>query len=85
MTLLPEGAHWAAFGISRDQLRLAGLSILSGGHVRTGLEDNLYLRKGELAPSNAVLVEQAVTLVEMFGCEPATPAEAREILNLHKP
>lgn len=85
LTLLPEGAHWAAFGISRDQLPLAGLSILSGGHVRTGLEDNLYLRQGELASSNAVLVEQAVTLVEMFGCEPATPAEAREILNLRKP
>ncbi|MDA0229375.1 MAG: 3-keto-5-aminohexanoate cleavage protein [Proteobacteria bacterium] len=85
LTLLPEGAHWAAFGISRDQLPLAGLSILSGGHVRTGLEDNLYLRQGELAPSNAALVEQAVTLIEMFGCEAATPAEARDILNLRKP
>jgi len=85
LTLLPEGAHWAAFGISRDQLPLAGLSILSGGHVRTGLEDNLYLRQGELAPSNAVLVEQAATVIEMFGCEPATPAEARDILNLRKP
>jgi uncharacterized protein (DUF849 family) len=85
LSLLPEGAHWAAFGISRDQLPLIGLSILSGGHVRTGLEDNLYLRRGELAPSNAALVEQAVTLIEMFGCEPATPAEAREILGLRKP
>jgi len=85
LSLLPEGANWAAFGISRDQLPLAGLSILSGGHVRTGLEDNLYLRQGELAPSNAALVEQAVTLVKMFGCEPATPAEARDILNLRRP
>ena len=45
-SLLPEGAHWAAFGISRDQLPIAGLSVLSGGHVRTGLEDNLYLGRG---------------------------------------
>jgi uncharacterized protein (DUF849 family) len=83
-TLLPEGAHWAAFGISRDQLPLIGLSVLSGGHVRTGLEDNLYIKRGELAPSNAALVEQAVTLIEMFGGEPATPAEAREILGLRR-
>ena len=79
-SLLPEGAHWAAFGISRDQLPIAGLSVLSGGHVRTGLEDNLYLERGTLAPSNAALVEQAVALVRMLGAEPATPAEAREIL-----
>ncbi|MCY4404985.1 MAG: 3-keto-5-aminohexanoate cleavage protein [Rhodospirillaceae bacterium] len=79
-SLLPEGAHWAAFGISRDQLPIAGLSVLSGGHVRTGLEDNLYLERGTLAPSNAALVEQAVSLVRMLGAEPATPAEAREIL-----
>ena len=79
-SLLPAGAHWAAFGISRDQLPVAGLSVLSGGHVRTGLEDNLYLERGTLAPSNAALVEQAVTLVRMLGAEPATPAEAREIL-----
>ena len=81
-SLLPEGAHWAAFGISRDQLPIAGLSVLSGGHVRTGLEDNLYVRRGELAPSNAALVEQAVTLIDMLGCEPATPQEARDILGL---
>jgi uncharacterized protein (DUF849 family) len=85
LSLLPAGAEWAAFGISRDQLPLIGLSILGGGHVRTGLEDNLYLRRGELAPSNAALVEQAVALVDMFGCEPATAAEAREILGLRKP
>ncbi|MDP7642992.1 MAG: 3-keto-5-aminohexanoate cleavage protein [Alphaproteobacteria bacterium] len=85
LSLLPEGAQLAAFGISRDQLPLIGLSILNGGHVRTGLEDNLYLRRGELAPSNAALVEQAVKLIDMFGGEPATPAEARDILGLRKP
>ena len=81
-SLLPEGAHWAAFGISRDQLPIAGLSVLNGGHVRTGLEDNLYLKRGELATSNAALVEQAVALIEMLGCEPATPQEARNFLGL---
>jgi len=81
-SLLPDGAHWAAFGISRDQLPIAGLSVLNGGHVRTGLEDNLYLKRGELARSNAALVEQAVALIEMLGCEPATPQEARDILGL---
>ena len=79
-SLLPAGAHWAAFGISRNQLPLIGLSVLHGGHVRTGLEDNLYLERGTLAPSNAALVEQAVTLIRMLGAEPATPAEARAIL-----
>ncbi len=81
-SLLPEGAHWAAFGISRDQLPIAGLSVLSGGHVRTGLEDNLYLRRGELAPSNAALVEQAVSLIDMLGGTPARPDEARAILGI---
>ena len=56
--------------------------MLNGGHVRTGLEDNLYLKRGELAPSNAALVEQAVALIDMLGCEPAAPQEAREILGL---
>ena len=79
-SLLPAGAHWAAFGISRDQLPLVGLSVLHGGHVRTGLEDNLYLARGKLAPSNAALVEQAATLIRMLGAEPATAAEARAIL-----
>jgi uncharacterized protein (DUF849 family) len=50
--------------------------------VRVGLEDNLYLGKGELAPSNAALVERAATLVELLGSSVATPAEARAILGL---
>ncbi len=81
-SLLPAGAQWAAFGIARDQRPLIALSVLSGGHVRTGLEDNLYLERGTLAPSNAALVDQAVALIEMLGAEPATPAEARDILGL---
>ena len=80
-SLLPAAAPTGLPSASlRDQLPVAGLSVLSGGHVRTGLEDNLYLERGTLAPSNAALVEQAVSLIRMLGAEPATPAEAREIL-----
>jgi uncharacterized protein (DUF849 family) len=57
-------------------------ACLLGGHVRVGLEDNLYLSKGVLAPSNAALVERAVTIVELLGGSVASPAEAREILGV---
>ena len=51
-----------------------------GGHVRVGLEDNIYLGRGQLAPSNAALVEKAVKIVEILGDHVATPAEARQML-----
>jgi len=79
---LPEGANWSAFGISRQQFPMAAQAVLLGGHVRVGLEDNIYLGPGELAPSNAALVEKAVRIVRELGSEPATPAEAQEILGL---
>jgi uncharacterized protein (DUF849 family) len=60
-------------------------ACLLGGHVRVGLEDNLYIEKGVLAPSNAALVERAVQLVRLLGREVATPAEARSILGLTLP
>jgi uncharacterized protein (DUF849 family) len=53
-----------------------------GGHVRVGLEDNLYLERGVFAPSNAALVEKAVDLIEAGGNQIATPSEAREMLSL---
>ena len=59
-------------------------ALLLGGHVRVGLEDNYYLEKGVKAPHNAALVEKAVTLMRTLGAEPATPAEAREILGMGK-
>ena len=55
-----------------------------GGHVRVGMEDNLYLDKGAPAPSNAALVEKGVGVLRTLGKEPATAAEAREILGLKK-
>jgi uncharacterized protein (DUF849 family) len=63
------------------QMPWVAQSILLGGHVRVGLEDNLYLRRGVKA-TNAQLVEQARTIVETMGAKVATPAEAREILQL---
>jgi uncharacterized protein (DUF849 family) len=80
--LLPAGSPWFAFGISLYQFPMVAQSILLGGHVRVGLEDNLYLEKGKLAPSNAALVEKAAHIVEVLGDQVATPNEAREILGL---
>ncbi len=80
--LLPEGAVWAAFGIARMQMPMVAQSVLLGGHVRVGLEDNLYLKRGVFA-TNGQLVERAKTIIEGMGAEVATPDEAREILGLN--
>ncbi|MFC4359189.1 3-keto-5-aminohexanoate cleavage protein [Halobium salinum] len=79
---LPEGAEFTTLGFGRHQLPLTTLSVLLGGHVRVGLEDNVYYRRGELAESNAQLVERAVRIVEEFGRPLATTDEAREILGV---
>jgi len=81
-SLLPSDAMWAAMGIGRMEFPIVAQAALLGGHVRVGLEDNLYIEKGVLAPSNAALVDKAAQLVRMIGREVATPAEAREILGL---
>ncbi len=80
--LLPEGAIWSAFAIGRNQFPMVAQAALLGGHVRVGLEDNLWLRRGELATGNAPLVQRAVAILESLEMRPATPAEAREILHL---
>lgn len=80
--LLPAGCTWFAFGISLHQFPMAAQAVLLGGHVRVGMEDNLYLEKGKLTPSNAALVEKAGRIVEVLGDTVATPAEARQMLAL---
>jgi uncharacterized protein (DUF849 family) len=80
-SLLPANATWAAFGIGRNEFPAVAQAVLLGGHVRVGLEDNLWLDKGVYA-SNGSLVEKAVKLVRLLGAEIATPAEARAILSL---
>ncbi len=81
-SLLPQDAMWAAFGIGRWEFPMLAQAWFMGGHVRVGLEDNIYIRKGELAPSNAALCEKAVRILDELGAEIATPKEAREILKL---
>jgi uncharacterized protein (DUF849 family) len=61
---------------------MAAQAVLLGGHVRVGLEDNLYLEKAKLTPSNAALVEKAAKIVAILGEDVAGPAEAREMLRL---
>ncbi len=82
---VPAAPLWAAMGISRMSLPTVAMASTLGGHVRVGLEDNLYVRKGEFATSNAVLVERAVQILDLLGAEPATAAEARDILELETP
>ncbi|MDH3419670.1 MAG: 3-keto-5-aminohexanoate cleavage protein [Gammaproteobacteria bacterium] len=76
------GATWTAAGIARHQIEMARWSLELGGHVRTGLEDNIKLDRETLAPSNAALVEQCVALCDEYDTRPATPTEAREMLGL---
>lgn len=79
---IPAGSTYTVAGIGRNEFSLAALSIISGGHVRVGFEDNVYISKGVLAKSNAELVEKVVRLAKEFGREIATPDEARKILGI---
>lgn len=79
---IPEGSTWTVAGIGRHELPLAMMSIIMGGHVRVGFEDNIFYKKGELAKSNAQLVERIVRIAKETGREIATPDEAREILHI---
>jgi uncharacterized protein (DUF849 family) len=78
---LPPGAVWSSFALGRMQMPWVAQSVLLGGHVRVGLEDNLYLSKGVKA-TNAQLVERARTIVEAMGATVATPDDARDLLSL---
>ncbi|MDP2840557.1 MAG: 3-keto-5-aminohexanoate cleavage protein [Syntrophales bacterium] len=79
---LPAGSLWSVCAVGWRQLSMNVLAIAMGGHARTGLEDNLYYRRGELARSNAQLVARLARIARECGREPATPAEAREMLGL---
>jgi uncharacterized protein (DUF849 family) len=81
---LPEGCNWTGFAIGAMEMPIVAQSLLLGGNVRVGLEDNLYLEKGVLA-SNAQLVDRARTIVESMGASVQTPAEARATMGLKTP
>ena len=81
--MLPPGSNWTAFAISRNQMAFAAQAVMLGGHVRVGLEDNLYLSRGVFA-SNAQLVERARNIVESLGARVLAPDEARDKFGLVK-
>ena len=78
---LPPGAHWAGFGIGRMQMPMVAQAMLLGGHVRVGLEDNIWLDKGVHA-TNGTLVKRAVEIIERLGARALSPAEGRKKLGL---
>jgi 3-keto-5-aminohexanoate cleavage enzyme len=81
--LLPSTElHWGVAGVGRFQLPLAVQALVMGGHVRVGFEDNIFYRKGEVASSNAQLVERITRMAGELGREVATPAVARKLLGL---
>jgi len=81
---LPPGCTWTASGIGAAQLPITTAAILLGGHVRVGLEDNIYYRRGVLSEGNVPLVARAARLANELGRPPASPQEARRILHLNE-
>ncbi len=79
---IPAGSTWSTIGIGRHQLTMNTMGILMGGHVRVGMEDNVYYKAGELAKTNAQFVDRIVRLAHELGREVATVQEARQILSL---
>jgi len=80
--LLPHPTTWSAFGIGRMEMKFVAQTMILGGHVRVGLEDNIYTSKGVLAKTNAELVVMAGEIIKLLGGSIASPQDAREILRL---
>lgn len=79
---LPQGVTWSIFGVGRTQFPMVAMGVMLGGHVRVGMEDNLYMSKGVLAKSNAELVQRTVQIIRSLGKEVASLDEARKALSL---
>ncbi|WP_299565470.1 3-keto-5-aminohexanoate cleavage protein [uncultured Sulfitobacter sp.] len=79
---LPDGVSWSIFGVGATQFPMVAMGAVMGGHVRVGMEDNLYLSKGVLCDSNAQLVERAASIIRSVGREVASVDEARTMLGL---
>ncbi len=82
MDQLCPGSTWSCFGVGHTAMEIMYAAIALGGNIRVGMEDNVMYSKGVLAESNAQFVERAKRVIEEFGCEAATPDEARQILGL---
>jgi len=81
---LPERSTWSVIGIGRAHLPICMMGLILDGHIRVGMEDNIYYRRGELAKTNAQLVERIVRIAKEYGREVATPQDARKILGLKR-
>lgn len=81
---VPERSTWSVIGIGKGHLPMSMMALIMGGHIRVGMEDNIYYGRAELAKTNTQFVERIVRIAREYGREVATPEEAREILRLHK-
>ena len=77
-----DSFQWSVLAAGKHQMPFLTQAALMGGHVRVGLEDSLFIDRGQLAVSNAQQVEKIVRIIREMGHEPATPVEARAMLNL---
>jgi uncharacterized protein (DUF849 family) len=82
VSILPENSQWAAFGMGRMEYPMLAQAWLLGGHVRVGMEDNVYIKKGVLTEDNAELVRKAIHIIDELGGVVATTPQAREMLGL---
>jgi len=82
--LLPPGANWSAFGVGKAHIPIMLATLALGGHIRVGMEDNVYFAPKKLAESNAQLVSRAVSMITIAGKAVASPDDARRILNLKR-
>ncbi len=80
---IPPDATWSVIGIGKGHLPMSIMALAMGGHIRVGMEDNIYYSKGALAKTNAVFVERIVRISQAYGREIAAPAETRRILKLN--
>jgi 3-keto-5-aminohexanoate cleavage enzyme len=82
---IPSNATWSVIGIGRSHLPVSMMALIMGGHIRVGMEDNIYYESGVLATSNAQFVERIVRIAREYGRDVASPDEARKILGLGGP
>ena len=82
LDMIPRDATWSIIGIGRSHLPMSVMALTLGGHIRVGMEDNIYYSRGELVKKNAQFVERITRIAEEYGRPVAIPDEAREILNL---
>mgnify|MGYP002682728448 CR=1 FL=1 len=81
---LPPQSMFAVIGVGPFQIPMNAMGIMLGGHVRVGMEDNIYVRQGVLARTNAELVDRVIRICREYGREIASPSEARAVLGLRK-